>query len=1607
MRSDNSAFSAATHSLSKSMRFVIELSFDEAHTDLVYITSHADCLTPVGATVISSVLNNVSGSSQRLVPDEGRAEIGTITFDADDIGGALSTLFRTKEIAGYGLRGKRVRLYIGEESLTAWSDYILAQTQIVDPKGVRAMDKGVYKFRCSDIQRSLRKNIFDTIKTNITSTVNPDDSTINVVSTSAYEMFAHDSSYTDSPNATVGYIKIGDTVIRYTGKTATTFTGCVHGVLGTKKGSYEITAGASQDRQPEVKEHKYLQGPAAKVLLGIITGSAYGQPGVTLPSGWHLGIAAEYVNTSEFTAIGTDLWDPSDPTLGYQLYFSGLEKQDGKKFCETQICMPMGAFMPISATGALGLRRMASIIAGASPVAVLDESVVIGLPTLNHDDGSVHNTYSIKWNWDEAQEQFTRTTTLIDQGSATPYGDADPIEWEFRGLHGSRCTDELLEQRLRSLCDRYAGPPLRMSLNLLHSQNALEVGDTVRVVLANVNDASANGAASLDRSMEIQQISYDWNKGVRVDLFGSTRRSSASAINLASYVVPDAHYATKGTDLSTYGGVTISLVSGVYHITGGTGLAAGVYHFTLGPLELDAGVTLPISGDVQIWCNYFVQINGTFSGAGAGPAGIAAGGSTTGTVGAYGTTQSEGGITLYFGLASATWSHACTSSGTAKSPNAVLPPVGIRYDGSVVTGIPASLAGTSGGAGGHVYNDYTATVLAAGGAGGAAGASLVIVSRGGAFGASGMVDVSGADGSLGATTAFGSLTLSAGAGAGGSAGIFLWAMDGNFSSPDLTGHVTATHGNSPVRATDYRISAKGSPTSYAAQTADTLVSYFAGFSSADASLANSSVVYISGDETAAEDVPAYTSDPTFTSDNVTVVNNVPPTPKGNLCTIEAGVTAPSDGNYSYTNIYARATGQTGYTLMGATAPEATMTVTADGTTYELQARSVSKTGYESPSGPTATITVHNLTTPVVITDTAPSAILTVPSVTGLELFEQGNNAEFIGRDAKATWRRVTASQWYELGAAPTGLGEGASRQDSYFRDYRVRVYDGSTNLLREEFVTDNWYVYSLEKNIEDYTRVNGTFGANRTFTVDVVVRCNHTTAVSAVPAKLTVANPAPGLGTAVSMTALTQSLLFAATPPTDHDLSGLVIWYSTSTGFALSASTILYDSAPTATVSPGGLKGGTTYYVRYAYRDAFADGTAYHDGTGLNVSGEYVVTTIKADAASEIAGLGNWATRITAADSAFISANVGNDAISSTQVAGIVAGKIQTGTMASRVAVSGVFSATGTSSALNETGLSAGTWRLDMGPVTDGGVTYIERFHNGSGTKNFWITDAGSAGFTGAITISGASSGYANFSDKPTALSGINSTEGTKLSGIATGADVTSTAITNSVTLSSGALNFQSAGVTTLSVDGTNKKLWINSGTFGNSGIQLDYNAGTPRFYVGNGTTQYLQYTGGAFTYSGSLSGATGTFSGSLSAATGTFAGSLSAATGSFSGTVTASTLIDSTYSLPGVYVKQVKYSVSTQTGTLTISVGTFASGGILNAKVNYIDYSVTPPLMKECPGFYTASLWSLYKDSGASTYNVKFEATNFKNNVLNRNDVDLYISLFINSNETQGWSGT
>lgn len=104
--------------------------------------------------------------------------------------------------------------------------------------------------------------------------------------------------------------------------------------------------------------------------------------------------------------------------------------------------------------------------------------------------------------------------------------------------------------------------------------------------------------------------------------------------------------------------------------------------------------------------------------------------------------------------------------------------------------------------------------------------------------------------------------------------------------------------------------------------------------------------------------------------------------------------------------------------------------------------------------------------------------------------------------------------------------------------------------------------------------------------------------------------------------------------------------------------------------------------------------------------------------------------------------------------------------------------------------ITAGTALLGSAVIADGAITnakigsVIQSTTYVPGSSGWTINKNGTVEFNGgtfrgSVVFTGSSSGYSNLSDKPTNLSGINSTEGTKLTGIETGATVGATAGSN------------------------------------------------------------------------------------------------------------------------------------------------------------------------------------------------------------------------------------
>jgi hypothetical protein len=1109
MRIDSPEFAIPNKASDREPLFVVELAFDTANTDLHYFTSGT--VDGITGSVISGGVVSISSTSQKISPDKALSTIGSIKFSILDEG--FTALQYTKFEAGDGLNGRRVRVYAGYAGLD-WSDYQLVQTQVVS-QSITYMD-GVYSITCSDIQRFTKKKIFEPVETALSASITADQDTIPLFDASnletVYQLPSAEGKTLlrgmqqsgDYPELD-GVDKIGLIILEkgdefevalWTDSSGNTLTGVIRGLFGTTPLAITVDGGASSQDAPKVTEYVYLEGPAVKVAYAMTTGAWYGHAGEYLPDHWHCGISTDYVASSSYVNIGVDLWDLTDDDKGFPIVIRNPGEQEAKKFIEEQIFYLLGVFPRIRVTGELGLKRLSYISAGGGYSRLLNTDNIESYNNLREDLKVVRNSFALKWNWDERRELYSRTSVLIDSNSIDRHQQQPTKVVKLRTLSSSRHSDKLIREHFNNLRVRYANPPYRLSLKLTPDQNDLEVGDVVRVNLEHIQDKYSN--TTLDRNFEVQSVQINWTDGtVSVQLFATTSRAS-DILPDETETVSSAFVSYEGTEInatnfpsnvSSSGGTTT--ISGDITLSGHTDAtnAAAVYYCTE-DLIVGASATVTVTQNVQIRVDGFLQVNGKIDGKGQGLAGGVAETSIntlnanySGTaalpsqcqgLSAVGTTVSQRGLWTVTGFWNSSDSYVDSlpeiDGTTIIGDESVAPALTIAANGEL-SGLPSELRGSSGSAGRMSYQ-YTRTRSrhneansgqwiyvtsspshASSGSGGNGGAGLAVFSAGMSIGASGEVDLSGADGVSGNVEP--NLNLAAGAGGGGAPGVFVYGiLDSAQSFPDVYQGFTLNHGISPQQGrlvTNILLHNIATEGGFTGSSTQVFSSRYVGADSTTHNLIdqNAHIVFMDTRQTPEVELPPYVAEkPQFT---LTEYRNTPSSAAGNISTIEVSVTAPSASNYSYSKVGYRKQGDSAFIDAPPAAPESLVQLPSDGETYEFTVLAVSVSGFTSQVGNIETITTTDMLTRSLV---QLQADFPFAAITGAALDIGGS--DFLGLEPTVFWNDSNA----DLG---------------YFSHWEVDVYAGAV-FLRTESSSTNHYTYSYQKNRSDYYGENAEVG---------------------------------------------------------------------------------------------------------------------------------------------------------------------------------------------------------------------------------------------------------------------------------------------------------------------------------------------------------------------------------------------------------------------------------------------------------------------------------------------------------------------------------------------------
>ncbi len=823
-------------STNKIPKIVLELVVEPpsgASETLVFMTgpdSEIDGGTGWNVGIISeATIQGLTIGGQRVDGSKFSSTIGGSTAILVDVDASVVARLAQQNELGREISKGTLTAWLGFD---VWNDGVFAKSEF-DPlfaQRVQTIDVDGSKvtIRTQDLQREARKRVFQTAKVRLASAISATATTIGAdAAIDGFVPVIHGAWYSDAPSSTVGYFRIEDEVVRYTGKVGQDFTGCTRGALGTRAVAHSF----SGSEPPTIEEFVYLEGSALAVARAILTGQMDGTN--VVPDSWNAGIDPADLSTEWAAAsVGADVYDETDPSAGPQVRLWGIDGTEAKAFVEKELYPIAGVFTPVLSDGKLGLRRVNSILVDAPVDLSLDETDLLTVSALKYEPDKVRNRYRIEWSVD-VEGEIRRVNEFIDSDSIARYGEKPTITLRLPALHGSKTSRASLVAIKNTLRERLSQAPLRMQVSAKRYGLLLEAGDTVRISNSSVRDPvapyiDATTAPTVNRSFEVEGATFDVLRMKQtLQLVTASRRPPPIADCDEAAALQDDFYDATGTDLDSLSEVSSGVMDTVT-LTGSAAVGGAVYYH-LGDLEIRSGATVTIEDNVELRIQGTLTVDGAIVGTGNGRAGGSDGGPNNVFV-AY--NSSVPGATFtnappapagYLGRIQGGAGVIDNSSGVRPSSagNVVEYPAlrgGSRRTGieefrivnnaTSLEGLPTDLRGSPGAPGQRGYEDeldggvtpgYRQFV---GGAGGDGAAGLVIVCRGMVMGIGGSIELDGSGGTV-------SPAIVAGGGAGGGPGALLVLLDGVLVAiPTFTtgagGNFSATQGNNAVNRPEFR-----------------------------------------------------------------------------------------------------------------------------------------------------------------------------------------------------------------------------------------------------------------------------------------------------------------------------------------------------------------------------------------------------------------------------------------------------------------------------------------------------------------------------------------------------------------------------------------------------------------------------------------------------------------------------------------------------------------------------------------------------------------------------------------------------------------------------------
>ena len=377
-----------------------------------------------------------------------------------------------------------------------WSDYKLSSRSII-----KTIDRNnnSYKLSTREIISLIDGNLYirqDDLNGDITDS----QTTIQLVSSALF------------PSS--GYIKIKNEVIQYTANDILT-----NELSGLTRGDLFSAPDKHKDGDT-VFGVKKLEGNPLTLILQLLISPGGGGTYDVLDFG--LGISQTLIDVTGIEALRLSTF-PSDV---YRFYI--YNEPSALSFIEKELVLATNTRL-INTAGKISL----AYIDQTTPIRVLDENTIIGIPDWNITVDKVVNRIGIKYSYSVGINTYARTHVVEDTDSINKYG-LKLLTYQFKGIQADLNGLSIVKDRATKLIARLKDPRNKISTKTYFSNMDIDLGKTITLQHRYVPGISGMG---IDAAMNVLSKGIDFKSGITtMDLYYTT--ISAVGITRSGVIAP-------------------------------------------------------------------------------------------------------------------------------------------------------------------------------------------------------------------------------------------------------------------------------------------------------------------------------------------------------------------------------------------------------------------------------------------------------------------------------------------------------------------------------------------------------------------------------------------------------------------------------------------------------------------------------------------------------------------------------------------------------------------------------------------------------------------------------------------------------------------------------------------------------------------------------------------------------------------------------------------------------------------------------------------------------------------------------------------------------------